>query len=161
MRRRPTRRTRGSTRRCSPIGRDGVTALASAPVYYGAMVVAQGDFVKPAENRALADVRARQPDVEIISRAEAAIAMRVAAADLAPLAALVKRDPANPAARLAYGRALLFLEQRADAAAGQLEEAVRLGFETAAMWRLLEQAYELAGRPEDAARAAAKASGAR
>ncbi len=142
-------------------GRDGAP-LAGAPIYYGAQVMAAGDFLKPVANRKLKDVRDHLDDAALISRAEGAIAWAKARPgqipfDMDPLRELTTRDPQNPAARLTYGRALFYLEEDEAGAAREIEAAVALGFDSASLLRLLAEAYRRAGEPAKAAAAEKRA----
>ena len=119
------------------------TEVPAAPAYYGIPFVPQADFLPVAENRTLRDVRDALPDAALLDRANSAIAAGagdLARAVLDGLAQLEREDPRNPAASLARGRALLLVLNDAQGAVGALEEAVRRGYDTPDVDRLLERA---------------------
>jgi len=132
--------------RRGPAGRG--TELPAAPVYYGIPFVPQADFLPVAENRALRDVRSSLPEAALLERATAAIAMgghELVRAFLEPLQELERDDPANPAPSLVRGRALLLALGDAKGAVAALEEAVRRGYDSPDVDRLLEKAAKDAG----------------
>ena len=129
--------------------------LATAPAYYGSLRIAVGDFLKPAENRALRDVHLGLGDVALLDRVNAAIEGRQAllAQGLLPeLRLLEDDDRANPAPCLARGRALLLVLGRPLEAAEALEEARTRGYRSPDLLALLERAYAEAGDEASAAR---------
>jgi len=120
----------------------------AAPAYYGIPFVPQKDFLPVAENRVLRDVRDALPQAALLDRANGAIAAGagdIVRALLDPLAKLEREDPGNPAPCLARGRALLLVLCDPQGAVGALEEAVRRGYDSPDVDRLLETACRAAG----------------
>jgi arylsulfatase A-like enzyme len=121
--------------------------LPAAPAYYGIPLVPQGDFLPAAENRRLRDVRDALPAAALLDRASGAIATGnpdLVRAVLEPLGKLEREDPGNPAPCLARGRALLLVLGDPEGAVAALEEAVRRGYRSPDVERLLERAREAA-----------------
>jgi len=128
-------------------GREG-TPLSAAPLYYGASRIAGTDFLKPGENRLLLDVAANLKAVALLNQGEDAVGARRPAqveALVPRLMALAERDARNPAPCLLIGRARLLVLKRPAEAATDLEEAIRRGYDSRDVYRLLERAYVEAG----------------
>jgi hypothetical protein len=128
----------------------------AAPLYYGIPFVPQGDFLPVAENRLLRDVRASLPAAATLEYANVAIAAgrhEIVRALLEPLAQIERDDPENPAPCLARGRALLLVLGDAGVAVEALEEALRRGYDSPDVDRLIERAAQAAGDGEALARA--------
>jgi arylsulfatase A-like enzyme len=132
--------------RRGPLGRG--TELTAAPLYYGIPFIPEADFLPVAENRKLRDVETALPDAALLGRATGAIAAGgrdLVRAFLGPLEEMERRDPSNPAPCLVRGRALLLALGDPKGAVAALEEAVRRGYDSPDVDRLLEKAARDAG----------------
>jgi len=127
----------------------GAPELAAAPLMYGSIRIASGDFLKrPADNRALRDPAKGLDDIALLDRARQAIALggREACAGLVgSLEELERRDPGNPAPCLARGRALLKVLDRPAEAQAAFAEAVRRGYDAPGVLLLWAEACRRAG----------------
>ncbi len=131
--------------RRGPAGRG--TEFPAAPAYYGIPLIPEGDFLPVAENRGLRDVRDSLPAAVLLDRANGAIAsggQEIVRALIKPLEDLEREDPRNPAPSLARGRALLLVLGDPQGAVEALEEAVRRGYESPDVAKLLDRAREAA-----------------
>jgi hypothetical protein len=132
-------------------------AYSPAGTPYGSLRREEGDFLPPAVNRRLPDVRDNLPTVGSLNRLRAAIAGRdraLVGALLPQVVRLEVEDEGNPALSLALGRALLLVLERPAEAARALERAVERGYRSKEALRLLEGAYRAAGDEDNAARVA-------
>jgi hypothetical protein len=117
--------------------------LPAAPLVYGIPMLPQGRFLPVAENRALRDVRTALPDAALLERAAVAVHAQghaLVRSFLPHLERLEREDPRNPAPCLARGRALLLVLDDPQGAVDALEEAVRRGYESPDLDRLLAEA---------------------
>jgi len=134
-------------RRLGEGGRGGAdVALAGSP--YGSVRRNVRTFLKPAENRRRRDVATGFDDIALLARmdgliaahgpAPSAIDARQAVRRLLPaIEDLRRRDERNPAPCLAQGRALALVLDRPDAAVEALREAVRRGYDTPGVRKLI------------------------
>jgi len=131
-------------------GVQGGIESASPESPYGSIRMPEREFRKPAENRLLPDARERMPrTMPLLHAMAAAIAARDRAAVtrlLDPIERIAAEEPGNPAPALERGRALLLVLEDAQGASEALEEAVRRGYRSPDLDRLLEAARKLAGR---------------
>jgi predicted Zn-dependent protease len=112
----------------------------------------QSRFLPAAENRELRDVRAALPAAALLERAAVAVhggGQALVRTFLSQLLELEREDPRNPAPCLTRGRALLLVLDDPQGAVGALEEALRRGYKSPDLDRLLAEARERLARKKD------------
>jgi len=124
---------------------------------YGTVRTGVGQFLSRANNKKHTVAETALPADELISRMRAAIDARqmpVVQHLIDRIEQLEREHPRDPSPSLARGRALLFVLNRPDEAAGALEEARRRGYRSGALNRLIAVAQAAAARAaNDPARA--------
>jgi len=142
-------RALGAYRARGPRASEGAeTAAPESP--YGSVRRPEREYLRPAENRLLPDARERLPRTMPVLQA---MAVAIAARDRAMVARLMDalerieaEELGNPAPSLERGRALLLVLGDGGGAVGALEEAIRRGYRSPDLDRLLEAAREKSGR---------------
>jgi len=116
---------------------------------YGTVRTGVGQFLSRAENSKLTVAETALPADEWISRMRAAIDARqgpVVQRLIGQIEELERKYPQDPAPSLARGRALLFVLNRPEEAAGALQEARRRGYRSPALNRLIAVAEAAAAQ---------------